>query len=373
MGLSNIEVKKMNRNSVFRYMLKVGNASKNSIAEALHLSIPTIAQSLRELEERGFIREGVKLDSIGGRRAQSYQCVKDAKVALGMDITADYINMVMINLSKEIVLFKREEHRLCDDEKSYDKLRMIIMQFIEQSDIPVHRILGLGVSLPAIIDETGTKIYDLHEKVNLSYDLHGIIQNWFSFPVYLENDANSCGKAELRLQDSKKNVLYFFLSDTVGGAVMINGQVYYGKNRRGGEFGHMVLVPGGRPCYCGRLGCVDSYCCTKVLAKCANGNLEAFFAGLKEGNFEYQKIWEEYLDYLALAVHNLAIAFDSEIIIGGYLGQYIAPYLDGLWERVRRLDPYLTDPSFIRPAVLEYEASAVGVAAVFVEKFISTI
>lgn len=380
MGLSNIEVKRMNRNSVLQYMLKVKEASKNSIAEALHLSIPTIAQSLRELEEMGLVEEGGMLESIGGRRARSYQCIKDARLAVGLDITLNHVNIVVINLAKEVVCARRERIRLHDEEESYGKLRALIQEAIEKSGAREEQILGLGISLPAIIDETGTKIYTLHEQMELSPWLHGIVQEWFPFPVILENDANSSGKAEAGLNRTGNNMIYFFVSQTVGGAIILNGKMNYGRNRRGGEFGHMTLIQGGRACYCGRIGCVDAYCSTRNLSDWTEGNLDRFFRGLEEGNPQFRKVWEEYLDYLALAVHNLATALDNDIIIGGYLGQYIGPYIGELRKRVQKMrkrgretDIYLSDPSFIRPAVLKYEASSIGVASVFVERFISGI
>ena len=71
MGLSNIEVKKQNRNSVLRYMLKAEAAPKNMIAEALGLSIPTVAQGIRELEEKGLVKEEGVLESMGAGRLRA--------------------------------------------------------------------------------------------------------------------------------------------------------------------------------------------------------------------------------------------------------------------------------------------------------------
>ena len=84
-------------------------------------------------------------------------------------------------------------------------------------------------------------------------------------------------------------------------------------------------------------------------------------------------MWDEYLDHLALAIHNLIMAFDYDLIIGGYLGQYIDDYMEELGEKIRKLDPYLKDMSFLKPAVYKYEASAVGAALIFIEKFVSRI
>ena len=66
-------------------------------------------------------------------------------------------------------------------------------------------------------------------------------------------------------------------------------------------------------------------------------------------------------------------AFDMKMIIGGYLGQYLGDYMDDLKKRVCRYDSYLEGEDFVRPAVLKYEASALGAAVAFMEEYISKV
>ena len=60
-------------------------------------------------------------------------------------------------------------------------------------------------------------------------------------------------------------------------------------------------------------------------------------------------------------------------MISGYLGQYLGDYMEDLKTRVRKIDSYLTGPDFIQPARLKYEASALGAANVFLERYLSEI
>ena len=90
--------------------------------------------------------------------------------------------------------------------------------------------------------------------------------------------------------------------------------------------------PDARRCYCGRIGCVNAYLSTSILAETAEGDLQHFFDELPN-NRDYHAVWEEYLENLSLAIHNLNMCFNRRVIIGGYLGQYIDPYL----EDVRKL------------------------------------
>lgn len=373
MGLNNIEVKRLNRNNLLRHMLNAEQISKSSAASALHLSIPTVTQCLNDLLAIGLAQEEGTMESIGGRKSMAYRCIKDARVAVGVDITRSHVNIVVIDLALNLLYSKRVNIRLYDEASSYEELRCIINNSVEESGIDKARILGLGISLPAIIDETGKKILGMHEEMEITYQLYDIVSKWFSFPVYMQNDADSAGRAEIKIRNSSKNTVYFFVSMSVGGAIMIDGKPVYGRCRRAGEFGHMTLIPGGTKCYCGRTGCLNAYCSTNLLAEATDGNLEEFFRQVECGNKQCEEIWKTYLDSLTLALHNLISAFDMEIIIGGYLGQHISPYMGELEKRLKKIDMYLPDIQFIQPAVLKYEASAIGAASIFVEEYLAEI
>mgnify|MGYP002235968129 CR=1 FL=1 len=67
-------------------------------------------------------------------------------------------------------------------------------------------------------------------------------------------------------------------------------EVYNGNHNRAGEIGHMRLEKNGRRCYCGNYGCFDAYCNTLILKDAAGGELKDFFAGIDQGNREYERI-----------------------------------------------------------------------------------
>lgn len=373
MARNNMEVKKLNRNSILAYLLGREVVSKHEIAADLKLSIPTVAQGLNELEELGLVTKEGSLDSTGGRRAKGYSGKGLARVALGVDITENHISMVILDLKGNIVSWSRKRIKINEDKQSYLELSKIIWELITSNHIETSTILGMGISLPAIIDETGQKIIACYERMTIAKDLHQIMSSYFSFPILLVNDANSGGKAELGHRKNSENIIYFSLSHTLGGALLVRGKLFQGTTQRGGEIGHMTLVPGGRKCYCGRQGCLDAYCATKVLEDAANGSLVKFFENLKEKDKTSLKVWEEYLDYLSIAIHNIYMVFDSDIVLGGYLGMYINEYLEDLKLRIKKIDTYVKDVSFLKASTLKYEASAIGAASFFIENFIDQV
>ena len=59
---------------------------------------------------------------------------------------------------------------------------------------------------------------------------------------------------------------------------VIAGKLLPGDAFRCGEAGHMTLIPDGKPCYCGKTGCVDAYCSARLLSDLSGGRLEDSFS-----------------------------------------------------------------------------------------------
>ena len=71
---------------------------------------------------------------------------------------------------------------------------------------------------------------------------------------------------------------------------------------------------------------MDAYCSAKVLSALTGGNLALFFDGLRAGDRTLQAAWDEYLAHLAVAVNNLRMIFDCDVIVGGYVGGFLSEF-----------------------------------------------
>ena len=159
----------------------------------------------------------------------------------------------------------------------------------------------------------------------------------------------------------------------MGGAVLLDGVNYMGHHLHSGEFGHMCIVPGGRPCRCGKKGCLEAYCSTARFSDDLGITREDFFAGLEAGNQEYKALWDDYLDHLAIGIYNIHIVLDCDIVMGGVLTQFIEPYLDDLRKRIQDISSFETDVSYLRCSKYRKWTSCVGVALHFISEFLDTI
>lgn len=91
------------------------------------------------------------------------------------------------------------------------------------------------------------------------------------YPVLLENDANAAGWAEFQFGAGKdvSSMIMLTIGTGVGGAIVSAGQLVKGGFGIGGELGHVNVVPQGRECGCGQLGCLEAYASGTALLKAA--------------------------------------------------------------------------------------------------------
>ena len=80
------------------------------------------------------------------------------------------------------------------------------------------------------------------------------------FPLAADNEANLAALAELWEGTARglSDVLYVSGEIGVGAGIIVGGELFRGAQGFGGEFGHMTIDPGGRPCACGSRGCLET-------------------------------------------------------------------------------------------------------------------
>lgn len=364
------EMKRNNKVRIAKYISQRGMTSKAEISSQLNLSMPTTLQNVKELVEAGVVEESGVFESTGGRKAKALSISADVGYTAGMDITANHITFVLVNMRREPVNKKRIRIPYENTYSYYGKMGELLHDFIEESGVSEAKIIGVGISLPGIVNQEEKVLLRSHA-LNVKNVSFKTIEHAIGFPYALENDANSAAYAELT--GSENHTIYLSLSNTVGGAIYLHDKLYPGENFRSGEFGHMIIEKGGRPCYCGKRGCADAYCSAKVLQRLTDDNLELFFRKLKEGEKTCVQIWEGYLDDLAVVVSNLRMAFDCDIVLGGYVGGYLEEFLPELGRKIMEYNKFDLDTSYLRTGKYKLEAAAYGVTLKFIERFFDTL
>ncbi len=150
-----------------------------------------------------------------------------------------------------------------------------LMPIIEQVG-GLDKVQGMGIGAPNGNYYKGTIEY----APNLCWGHEGVVPlaQMFSdalggLGVRLTNDANAAAMGEMRYGAARgmQNFIMLTLGTGVGSGIVINGQLVYGTDGFAGELGHVTMVRGetGRPCGCGRKGCLEAYCSATGVARTA--------------------------------------------------------------------------------------------------------
>ena len=354
---------------IFDLIYQAKGISKQEISEQLHLSYPTVLNNVNKLVKEGYIHSIGLFNSTGGRKASKFVASDDLCYAMGIEIAIEYINFVMINMAGKILYHERIYEPFANEDIYYKKIAVLSENFIQETGTVPGNFVGCGIAIPATIEPSN------HWLIN-SYPLQIKDETLLLFGKYIRhipclyvNDANAAAYAEFR--DSKESAfqLYISLNDTVGGAVYFEKKFMHGLNNHAGEFGHICLIPYGKPCICGKLGCANSYCSAQSLAKEYNGRLDLFFDALQQNDMHAIDMWENYLENLCLFINKFAPAFDSPIVLGGYVGGYMDKYINALRQKLKQHLTYSEDIYSITACKIQRKAAAVGAALLQIDNY----
>ena len=185
-------------------------------------------------------------------------------------------------------------------------------------------------------------------------------------PVRIENDANCFALAEA-LQGAGRGARMVFgiiMGTGCGGGLVIDGQAWTGRQAIGGEWGHMVIQPGGPPCYCGQRGCIETLISgTGLQRRWQEEHGEArklpeIIADYRRGDARAAAFMATFFGHFGHAVANLINALDPDVIvIGGGVSNFDAIYREGVAEVAKRV----FSDSFDTPIVQHQLGDSAGV------------
>lgn len=330
---------------IFQLLRGGQELTRQDIAGRLSLSMPTTLQYVTRLMEAGILEECGAARSSGGRKAKILRLCPQAGWAVGVNIGVRHVELVITDLLGELQQAGSFPLVFRDEPEWYAQLHERLIRFLAECRLDPGQILGGGVSFPGIIDGSGEQVIRSHI-LGLSHMGLDRFQKALPFPAVFANDANCACFAERG--SARGSYFYLSLHESVGGAVMLNGQLWAGDTFQAGEVGHMLLVPGGRRCYCGKEGCADAYLSPRALER--------------DG-------WDSYLDHLAILLSNLRMLFNIDLVVGGQVGAEIEPHLEELRAKTARYDRFARDVDYIYPCTRREYACALGGAGFALERF----
>ena len=239
---------------------------------------------------------------------------------IGIDLGGTKIEGILLDDSFNVV----ERTRIpTQQEKGYKSIINSIVSLVEELKIKASDNVTIGVSAPGAISKKSGLIKNSNTQCLIGMPLKEDLKQALDQEIAIDNDANCFALAEATLGAAKNhNVVFGVIMGTgVGGGIVINGEVHRGRTYIAGEWGHHTLRINGNKCYCGKLGCVETYISGPALEKRwteLTGKTESLPSIIHNLGTEKGQQWKkEFLENFGIGLANVIDILDPDVIVLG--------------------------------------------------------
>lgn len=314
--------------------------SRIELARRLDVNRSTITDIVKPLVSGGILREEScqpdETNRAQGRPPVGLRFADEAGFFVGLNLGVRHTQIGLATISGEILAEEEFETPSTADEAlklARDKIENLC------AAIENRTLRSVGVSVPGPTDATRrTLLYAPHLGWSNVAVADAITFNDVS--VVVENDATAAAiyESRIKLKCSTDDLFGDFIlvrSGTgIGVGLVIDGEIYRGTGRgRGfaGEFGHMTIMAGGKPCACGNRGCWEKYASASSAASLYTGDRAVFHgskmprfveivARAEAGEIRARRTLEKIGEYLGIGIANVIMGIGvQQVIVSGRL------------------------------------------------------
>ena len=329
-----LDLRRENR-AVVMWSLHLGQSrSRQELSAATGLSAGSVTNVVRELIDEGIVIETGLAESDGGRPRAMLGMNPGYGYVIGVDIGETRTRVGLFDLT----MTERAKVEYPLDRSAEHDVGVVVTQTVSglntvlrDSGIDRNAILGVGVGVPGIIEQ-GPEV--LVHSQTYGWDavpLERLLRAHTDLPLRFDNGAKTMGQAELWFGAGKgaRNAVVILIGSGVGASLISGGATYQGATSSAAEFGHVIVVVGGRKCRCGSTGCLEAYAGAEAILErygrpMAVDDQELALAELIDAAGTSPlaaAILNETAEYLGAGIGTLINLFNPErVILGGWAG-----------------------------------------------------
>lgn len=312
-------IRDMNSKLVLETIIHYNPISRASISKKLGLTKATISAIVQDLINAKLVIEIGSDDTSLGRKPILLSFNQKAGYAVCVDIGVSVCSCMVSDLLGE--------HRSIKQVKTPKELDIVscLVDLIESMDQGIEKhpygLVGISLGIHGVAYENKilfTPYYNL-----LGIDLRKQLSEYFSVPVFLENEANLSALGERSyLSDQFKSLANISIHTGVGLGVILNNELYNGNSGHAGELGHTIVEMNGRYCPCGNHGCLEQYTSERALLieyMKLTGKKEVtwdeFLEACNQQEYHTLELLDQFVSYMCICINNLLNSLSPEIII----------------------------------------------------------
>lgn len=249
-----------NRRIVLETIRQHGPLERADIARRVGLTVQTVANIIRELEDLGLVSGERTHKKSRGSPPMSLTLNPQGAYAIGVNVTPRGIEGALVDLAGSIVAAKRLDLSPPAPEESFRHIGRMVEAFRARTSGSM--LLGIGLAMPGPFDVdsmsfVGPTTLESWRGVNVAERLSAAT----GLAAFVEADTAAAALGESLHGAGRTVRAFYFLYFGVGlgGSMVKDGVPLRGFFGNAGEIGHVPLVPDGQPCSCGNRGCLERY------------------------------------------------------------------------------------------------------------------
>lgn len=260
-------------------------------------------------------------------------------IRIGIDIGGTKINLGLLDENFQLLASRKLYIR--DIENLPETLHTGVISLCEQYHIPQTALISCGIGIPGTVSADGKHPRKVPNLSLLTENFAQEIETVLALPVTLVQDSRAAAWGEYLCGAGQgaKALVCVTLGTGIGTGIVLDGKIYAGGLGSAGEMGHLPVVPNGRPCGCGRRGCLEKYCAgggldwtaQELLSK--NAAAPDLFRAAKDGHPAAQTAIREAITLLGNGLVSIVnLLSPDRVLFSGGLSEreeeYLTPVID---------------------------------------------
>jgi glucokinase len=186
---------------------------------------------------------------------------------MGIDIGGTKVLGGVVDPDGKVLAHARRDTPAEDGPKIVERVVEVIRELADS-----HEVEAVGIGAAGWIDAKRSTVLFAPNLAWRNEPLRDEVARHIPVPVVVENDANVAAWAEFQFgaaADAHESMVMYTIGTGIGGALVLGGELVRGARGLAGELGHVLAVPDGHPCGCGRRGCIEQYASGNALVRFA--------------------------------------------------------------------------------------------------------
>jgi predicted NBD/HSP70 family sugar kinase len=237
--------------------------SRHELSQATGLSPASVSNVTRELIGEGVVVEAGSVDSDGGRPRVLLRMNPDHGYVIGVDVGETRIRVELFDLTMTVRAkadypLNPHEH---DADQVVDGILAGLAAVPADAGVDPSAVLGVGIGVPGVVEQGAEVIVHGQTFGWDAVPLERLLRAGTDLPLHIDNGAKTMGQAELWFGAGRgaQNAVIGLIGSGVGASIISGGSTYRGSTSSAGEWGHTMVMAGGRTCRCGSSGCLEAY------------------------------------------------------------------------------------------------------------------